>query len=379
MSIITPSYLQNDQTSFSDAVNRNHSLKVGQVIDVILPESGGTDESGSPLEPLPPFPLYTVLVSEKIGDTLVTIPFTNCILRDAFGSIPDFFEFSLRKSNYATNTSSTNNPGPTGSLSQAGTQTVPSAAGLLGSNVLIECINGSTFNAVILGAVRTYNPNYGYSPGYTPVDDKTGKYLQFNFNGLSAKINDDCEFTLQRFGPQNDDGTQQTQSLDGGDYNSDAAGSLIKIDKAGGINISAGTNEITSSTDKQNRKFTPNILLEKSGKVTITSGQGDDSQEQDSPNNSIVMNTDGSIVITMANGNNLQLQGHADDATLTLGSGSKSAAVSEPLQTMYNSFLQQLAEMTVSTAFGPSGTPLNIAAFPNWDDNINSKSTKIPK
>lgn len=365
MSIIIPSYLVNNYDNFSEMVNQNHSLKVGNVIDVTFPEGGGTKEDGTPdpkKPPLPPFPLYTVMVSEKVGDVTVNIPFKNCILRDIFGTVPDFFEYSLRRSDY--------------NLSQLqNTQGPPTPDKLLGANVLIECINGSTFNAVILGAVRTYNLNFGYGQGYTPTDNKTGKYLNFNFNGINAKINDDGEFTLKRLGPQNNDGTTQTQNLDGGDYPKDNAGSLININQAGDINISAGTNQIEKG--KGNIKFTPNILLQKSGKITISSGIDDN--DVGAPNQAIIIDPDGTVTIQIDSQKNLVLKNHADDATLTLGSGTFTVAVAEKLQQLYEQLLAQLQILTVSTGTGPSGPPLNAAAFPQWDSSINSGAMKIPK
>jgi hypothetical protein len=390
MSIITPSYLQNDSDSYSNTVNNNHSLKIGQVIDVIFPEGGGVLENGQPdpkQPPLPPFPLYTVLVSEKVGDTLVSIPFSNCILRDMFGSVPDFLEYSLRKSNYSINSSSTSNrinvPGVTGSLKSLGANNSPSGNGLLGANVVIECINGSTFNAIILGAVRTYN-QCGYGQTYTPVNAHTGNYLNFAFNGITAQINDDGELNLQRIGPTDDNGSILDKNFLGVEYPKNNTGTLININKAGDLNISTGTND--TDKDGNNNNFTPNILLEKTGKITISSGQGDASQEQGSPTNSVVIDTDGSITVTIQAGTNLKLQGHQDDATLTLGSGMYPVAIATMLKNLYNQLSFQIASafdghVHTVASFGPSGPPTPFASMslPNWDPTIESASTKVPK
>lgn len=379
---IIPSYLYVREDNFSNMVNHNDSLKIGTVIDVTLPE-GGEDSADNTSPPLPPFPLYTVLVSEKVNDVTVNIPFKNCLLRDIFGSTPDFFEFSLRKSTFSSNSSASNSTGPTGSLEQLQKDSgTPAANSLLGATVLIQCINGSTFNAIILGAVRTYNNNFGYGQGYTPVNDQTGKYLTFAFNGILFNINDSGELTLKRIGPTDNDGTVLTKDSTGDTLPANNEGSTIRVDKSGAIEISAGTNDADENGD--NKNYTPMILLEKSGKITIASGVDNDNalnpnDNSGVPNNAIEIKPDGSIDITINKGLNLQLTDNGDSATLTLGSGSNSATVAENLQTLYNQLLQQLQTLTVSTAFGPSSVPINAGAFPAWASNIISQSMKIPK
>jgi len=385
MSVIVPSYLMNNHDNFSEMVNENHSLKIGSVIDVVFPQ-GGDPNADPPIPPNPPYPLYTVLVKEKVNGVLVSIPFPNCLLKDMFGSVPDFLEYSLRKSDFTSapaapagnNTDDSDTLGETGSLNQLGNPanvtSPPSNSSLLGATVLIECINGSSFNAIILGAVRTFNPEIGYSQNYTQITDKTGKYLIFNFNGISIQINDDGELSLVRNGPQSNGGNTLLRDAKGNDYEKGNEGSTITINKLGEISISAGNN---TEENGSNFKYTPQILLKKNGVISIASGQEND--QTDLPNNSIVINKDGSIEITIDNGDNLKLNGKNDDATLTLGSGTYTVAVAEKLQQLYNQLLAQLQILTVSTGTGPSGPPLNAAAFPAWDSSINSAAMKIPK
>ena len=350
---VIPSHLGKESSSFADFTNNNYSLKIGAVINVTIP-------TGDPAQP--PFPQYTVMVEDRVNGAPVTVPYKNCMLMDLFGSIPDFFEFSLRKSSYT--------------VSQFQELKPPKKDTLLGATVLIASINGETQRSIIIGALRVNNSNHP-SQDYEPPTKATDKYLNFNFNGINCKINDDGEFSLIRNGPQANDGTTNLQDAKGTKYKENNKGSFININKNGDVNISAGGNE--TGKDGSNT-FSPNILLEKNGTITIVTGKSKDTSK---PSNAIEIKPDGSINITINKGLNLQLIDNGSNATLTLGNGAVSVAIADNLKTYINDLVQQIG-VTISSASstpggGPLVLPLQPSAWPQWDESIASQSMTVPK
>jgi hypothetical protein len=95
-------------------------------------------------------------------------------------------------------------PTPTPSTKQKG------ANGLgKGSKVLLLCLNGENNNAVILGGLRDQADVSGF--GDKEAKD-LGHYFHFNFNGVSADIDKDGQFTLVYNGKTEVDGTTKVDS-----------------------------------------------------------------------------------------------------------------------------------------------------------------------
>lgn len=94
----------------------------------------------------------------------------------------------------------------------------------------------------------------------------------------------------------------------------------------------------------------------------------------------ITMTKDGTMTIVMGDdGKMLELKEKGSNTVMMVGDGGKSAAVAEQLKQLYNQLVEQLKLITVPTGMGPSGTPVNAAAFPSWDSSIESAALKIPK
>ena len=127
-----------------------------------------------------------------------------------------------------------------------------------------------------------------------------------------------------------------------------------------------------------------NIKINKYGEMLLKKGgptlaDGNLNEEVETKPTTITIKKDGSIDIQIDSGKTLEIKEKESDATMTLGDGAKSAAIAEDLKSLYNKLLDQIKAITVPTGMGPSGTPLNAQLFPQWDDNIISKSLKVPK
>lgn len=107
-----------------------------------------------------------------------------------------------------------------------------------GSQVLIECVNGLTNQAVIIG---------GMEPGdieEQAQDFKEGPRFQWQYNGIDIVINKDGELTFQRLGPTTNEGKPK-------DENDKKVKASVKFDKDGKVIIQTGDekNVITMNLD----------------------------------------------------------------------------------------------------------------------------------
>lgn len=87
------------------------------------------------------------------------------------------------------------------------------------------------------------------------------------------------------------------------------------------------------------------------------------------------------LTVIIEEGATLTVEDKEANATMTLGDGAKSAAVSEPLETLYGDLKTQLdifKNHTHPTGTGPSGTPTPPVTWPPWDGTIQSDRLKIP-
>lgn len=177
-----------------------------------------------------------------------------------------------------------------------------------GARVLLLCINGESLNAVVLGGIRN-------AAAPTDVKDTKddGHHLRSVFNGVDFSINKDGEFTLTYNGATQLDGSPTA------DTNTDAAGTTVKITKDGNLLVSDGNGENTILVDRVN------------GKVQVTAKTSLDL-----------------ICPTVHLG---------DDST------QDPAVLGNELKDLLSQLIDAITTITVPTAVGPSGVPLNATVF----------------
>jgi hypothetical protein len=85
------------------------------------------------------------------------------------------------------------------------------------------------------------------------------------------------------------------------------------------------------------------------------------------------------VVVSIAGGLTLTLEGKDADAKLKLGDGAVHVAIVEHLETLYGQLKSYIENALVNTAMGPSATILaTMGPAPAWDPNINSTHVSIP-
>jgi hypothetical protein len=213
---VVPSFLANDVVSTTQAASgfslnlNEYALRLGQVTQVIPPNSPD-NRGGKHYE-------YEVLafVSDGRGN-MIAKTYYNCVVSDIFGSAADSFTYTQRKST-ATNPSNYY-------LSK-------------GSNVAILCVNGSTFQPLIVGGY----PNAGTQP----ATEDLGHHLSFEFNGVQFNIDKDGQVAIKRRGPTNDDGTVVSGQEENG-------GATVLMTSDGSLSIQSGNgNQVKVDLDATN-------------------------------------------------------------------------------------------------------------------------------
>lgn len=151
----------------------NTALRHGEVIRVIYPD----DRSSRTKK----FVEYDVLVQHRENGTAVTKLYHNCLVANFLAGFADKAVFTLRV-----------NDRPQGTETSTGSQ------------VLVQCLDGATASALIVGGIRNSSDS-----------DKAAKakkhHAEFEFNGVSLQINDDGSWTIENKGKTAGDGTAHAQ------------------------------------------------------------------------------------------------------------------------------------------------------------------------
>jgi hypothetical protein len=237
---VVPSFLANDVVSTTQAASgfslnlNEYALRLGQVTQVIPPNSPD-NRGGKHYE-------YEVLafVSDGRGN-MISKTYYNCVVSDIFGSVADSFTYTQRKST-ATNPSNFY-------LSK-------------GSNVAILCVNGSTFQPLIVGGY----PNAGTQP---PTED-LGHHLSFEFNGVQFNIDKDGQVTIKRRGPTNDDGTVVSDQEANG-------GATVLMTSDGSVSVQSGNGnhvkvDLDATNGSLNLSCTEGVIIN-SGQYSMVRGE----------------------------------------------------------------------------------------------------------
>jgi hypothetical protein len=200
---IVPSHLSVSSTEryHDGGVFDNTRLRFGEVQEVVYPND--------PKSLSKKFVEYSVFVQHRSNNgTALGKMYNHVTLANTFGGLADQCHWTLR----ADATPSTKQKGANG-LGK-------------GSKVVMLCLNGENNNAVILGGLRDQADVSGF--GGKEAKD-LGHYFHFNFNGVSADIDKDGQFTLVYGGKTEVDGTTKVDSS--------KVGTQFQLDKDGNAKL----------------------------------------------------------------------------------------------------------------------------------------------
>lgn len=245
---VLPSALfSEDHLSEMNAFNKSYSnlpLRIGIVQKTIAADS--------PLSISQKYPEYNVLVYEQntnVGGA-PTI-YKNCPAAQGFGSVADFFEYTLRsQADIKSGANGIDSYNQDGAL------------------VLLLCINGYGDRGVIISAIN--------HPNRETTIDGDEKHLEGEFNGVNIKVNDDGSCSLMFSGATDNWGNPldpnqgvTTVSIESdGSIQVQNAGGTQRIEKSGNISF-VNTGNLSSSSDG-NMSFSAN-----KGAVSLTSNSND--------------------------------------------------------------------------------------------------------
>lgn len=294
---VIPSWLrQSDNSDFQQVIDKNFSLKIGQVIKVNYPD----DELKSIQKDI----TYDVLVEDMFESKEHTI-LSGCLVLDKFGGAADYLTYSLRqnKGNILKNIKDL------------------TESDILGSYVLVLYVHGKSNNPIIIGGIKNPLSKFNEKRKVPKKDD--GHYLKFSFNGIDFSINKDGEVEISYNGPNDPSG----KLLDSAD--SKSVGSFIKIDKKGDMMIAA-----SSTGDKE--KPDNYLNLKKDGTIVITNG-------------------DKQILTMDKNGGKITIYG----SQVEIGDKNSLdyVALSQKVDQNFSTLINQLLTHMHPTPVGPSGPP----------------------
>jgi hypothetical protein len=245
----------NMDMSFEKKLSENMYLRLGTVVEIYEIED---EENVSKL-----VPEYDVMTIEDDN----TSTYKNCMSFDSFGGVTDFFMAKLRKPKDAKKVREK------GSLKKQN-----------GSLVLLLCIDGSSEQGIILGAVAHPDRKTG------KLTKALGHHAEGEFNGINYKIDKDGALTILFRSATDNDGKVKDEKLSGSKWKIEKDGSieftdgnkeLIRIDKTKKTITVVAESDISMTTDananitaKKNisAKATADMLMDAGGSFTAKSG-----------------------------------------------------------------------------------------------------------
>jgi len=305
---------------------------------------------------------YDVVVLEQNENISSTnMVYRNCISAESGGSIADFFEKNLR--------TQITNKNPNGAINTANQN---------GAIALIECLDGYTNKAIVIGAL--------IHPDRETTLTNTEPQLQGEYNGVNVAVGTDGSASLTFNGPTDNNGdvinsSQKQTTLqiqkDGSVVILDAAGSMLNMTSDGSIqSITSNGNLIflnnASNEISINQKDGSIIGLTSTG-VTVSDSTG---KQIVSVNGSSIQLTSGGTIVEQSGGQTInsgsvningsggvkikdQFGGELNIQNGMVALGNSTAELLD----LFNQTLTQIQSLTVPTGVGPSGPPINLAAF----------------
>ncbi len=213
---------------------------------------------------------YDVQVIEQFEDKGTTSQiYKNCLSTQGFGSIADYFEYTLRPKTFQTN---------------KGTSSFKNQDGAI---VLVLCLDGVGEKGVVVGNL--------IHPDRPTTITSTAPQLGWEYNGVNFAINNDGSFALTFMGATDSKGTP-TDSSQGN--------TVVQVQTDGTFNVN--NSEVSMTLDKTNKQIT----MASSGNWTVNI-QGDTNITTSGDTN---LNTTGTTTIT---GQQIQLNGSAGQILTT--------------------------------------------------------------
>lgn len=371
-----PSWMNSEGSTnenFNNFVNKNFALKSGQILNIKYPEDTQKVTNTNGFTPI----LYDVIVNEVTDAGRIQTIYYNCQIMDTFGGIADYSEYTLRPntqlkpSDSGGSTSNDSGSGETGvdlTTTQVDNVADIDITQLQGAQVLLLCLDGTPQHAYIIGGVKNYQSTLnasgdGFLNPYASPAKADGYYLKWSFNGLYFFINKDGEMLIQRFGPNNADGSSVNSDDNG-------KGVSIQFDKDGNINIGSKIKDGTSANT---------VIMNIDGSMVVNTDISGD-------NNLFTINKDCSLEIAVGGGKTITIKDKDSSANMTLGDGAVSVAIADNLKTFWGNFQSTIVNSFTShthpTGVVPSGPPTLpwIAGQDvlNYDASITSGKLKIP-
>lgn len=238
---VLPSGLLNSTSSFAMAAfnktYRNTALRAG-----IIAKAYSVNDDGNLLGLTTEYDVLVFEQYEDKGSSIVT--YKNCMSAEGMGSIPDFFEKSLRIRDNSTNVDA-----PINTIDQNG------------AIVLILCLDGVTEKAIIVSSLT--------HPERPTTLLSTDPYLEGEYNGANLKIDTDGSITATFKGATDNDGEQVDDTQGNTVFSVETDGSVqLQHDSITFRLDRNGTATLTTNADT-NLNVTGNINITVQGNAVV--------------------------------------------------------------------------------------------------------------
>lgn len=204
---------------------------------------------------------------ENKGST--SIVYKNCISSQGFGSLADYFEYTLRPKTFQTNKGS------------------PTFGDQDGAVVLIQCLDGIGDRAVVTG--------YLIHPDRTTTITSNAPQLSGEYNGVNIQIANDGSCSLTFKGATDSKGVPTDASQGNTEFKIETDGSFqfshstvtIRADKSGELTITANTDANITVGGDSNVTVSGDTNLTTNGKTIVTSKKIYLNTEEETPDRGI--------------------------------------------------------------------------------------------
>jgi hypothetical protein len=199
---------------------------------------------------------YDVLVfeqNEDLGSSIVT--YRNCIYTEGLGSIADYFEKNLRVRTTTTT--------PSGLIDTKGQN---------GAVVLIECLDGMSDKALIVGSIT--------HPDRTTNLTDTNPYLEGEYNGVNVVVNEDGSTALTFKGATNSfgvpidpaQGDTTIQIETDGSFQVSHSTITFSLSKTGTVSLTTKEDVNVTASGNINFQITGDATINVDGDIDATAG-----------------------------------------------------------------------------------------------------------
>ena len=328
------------------------AIKAGFVVASYAP-----DDDGNKSKLCTEYDVETIEQFENKGTT--TLLYRNCLSTQSFGGIADYVEYTVRPQTYQGD-----NP--------------PSFSDQDGSIVLIQCLDNIGSKALVTGCLM--------HPDRDTNITTTDPQLYGEYNGVAVQVNTDGSTSLIFNGATDskgdviDDSQNSTtvQISKTGTVNLlDANGTMISTDENGSVQILTSNGNLVFLNNDDNEisinQKDGNVIGMNSTGVTISDATGkqiiaiDDSTVQLTSGGTMVEQSTGHTInsgsVNISGLGGIKIKDHiGGEVNIKNGMVAIGNSTAELLD-LFNQTLTALQSLSVATALGPSGPPINVAQF----------------